>query len=144
MVTSTLTVTNTDPKSFIHLSQRELDDMFTGANTGAIPVGGTDGTAIFMPGTFVATIAWAIVRAFVWRGKVFSPATTDLLNKLTPFSILGIRANVYVGESWLGGQNLDLLATLLDRLDQSRGESASTDGSDDEIQVEIEGEQLLR
>lgn len=106
MVTSTLTATNTDPKSFIHLSQRELDDMFTGAKVGAIPVGDTDGTAIFQPGTFIATLAWGIVRGFVWRGKVFTPGTKDLRNKLTPFSILGIRANVYVGESWLDGKSV--------------------------------------
>ena len=101
-----LTATHTDPKSFIHLSQRELDEIFTRANTGPIPVGNTDGTAIFQPGTFIATVAWAIVRAFVWRGKVFTPATNDLRNKLTPFSILGIRASVYVGESWLDGKSV--------------------------------------
>jgi hypothetical protein len=103
---TTLTATSTDPKSFIHMSQTELDDMFTRANTGPIPVGNTNGTAIFKPGTPIATLAWAFVKALVWRGKVFSPATQDLKNKLTPFSILGIRANVYLGQSWLDGKGV--------------------------------------
>ena len=101
-----LTATHTDPKSFIHLPQAELDEMFTRANTGPIPVGNTDGTAIFKPDTPIAWFAWAFVRAFVWRGKVFAPSTADLKNKLTPFSILGIRASVYMGQSWLDGKNV--------------------------------------
>ena len=104
---TTLTATSTDPKSFIHMSQAELDDMFTRANTGPIPVGNTNGTAIFKPGTpIIATLAYAFVRALVWRGKVFTPTTQDLKNKLTPFSILGIRASVYFGQSWLDGKNV--------------------------------------
>ena len=95
-----------DPRAFIHMSQLELDKIFTAAPPGPIPRGNTQGTAIFMPGTFVATVVGALVRWFFWKGKVFSPATGDLRNKLSPFSIRGIRAMVYMGESWLDGKKV--------------------------------------
>jgi len=106
MTTTAITPTNTDPRAFIHMSQRELDDLFTAAPTGPIPVGDTQGTAIFMPGTFIATLVRLLVRLFFWKGKVFNPATQDLRNKLSPFSIRGIRALVYMGESWLDGRKV--------------------------------------
>jgi len=95
-----------DPRAFIHMSQPELDKIFTAAPPGPIPTGDTQGTAIFMPGTFVATVVGVLVRWFFWKGKVFSPATKDLRNKLSPFSIRGIRAMVYMGESWLDGKKV--------------------------------------
>jgi hypothetical protein len=95
-----------DPRAFIHMSQRELDAIFSGATPGPIPTGDTQGTAIFMPGTFVATVVSLLVGLFFWKGKVFSPATKDLKNKLSPFSIRGIRATVYMGESWLDGRKV--------------------------------------
>ena len=104
--TTTTAAAITDPRSLIHMSQRELDDLFTAAPTGPIPVGDTQGTAIFKPGTFVATLVRWLVFLFFWKGKVFSPATQDLLNKLSPFSIRGIRALTYMGESWLDGKKV--------------------------------------
>ncbi len=106
MATTAITATNTDPRAFVHMSQRELDEIFTAAPPGPIPVGDTQGTAIFMPGTFVASLVRLLVRLLFWKGKVFNPATEDLRNKLSPFSILGIRAMVYMGESWLDGRNV--------------------------------------
>ena len=95
-----------DPRVFIHMSQRDLDAIFSAATPGPIPTGDTQGTAIFKPGTFVATVVGLLVRLFFWKGKVFSPATKDLKNKLSPFSIRGIRAMVYMGESWLDGRRV--------------------------------------
>jgi len=106
MTTTAITAPNTDPRAFIRMSQRELDALFTAAPTGSIPVGDTQGTAIFMPGTFIATLVRLIVRLFFWTGKVFNPTTKDLLNKLSPFAIRGIRATVYMGNSWLDGQKV--------------------------------------
>jgi hypothetical protein len=100
------TAINSDPRAFIHMSQRELDEMFTAAPPGPIPTGDAQGTAIFMPGTLVATAVGLLVRWFFWKGKVFSPATQDLRNKLSPFSVRGIRAMVYMGESWLDGRKV--------------------------------------
>lgn len=96
----------TDPRMFIHMSQGDLDALFTIAPTGPIPVGDTQGTAIFMPGTFIAWLVRLLVGLFFWKGKVFTPATKDLRNKLSPFSIRGIRAMVYMGESWLDGKRV--------------------------------------
>jgi hypothetical protein len=104
MTTTAITATNSDPGAFVHMSQRELDDLFKAAPPGPIPVGDTQGTAIFKPGTFIATVVRWLVRMLFWKGKVFNPTTKDLLNKLSPFAIRGIRAKVYMGQSWLDGQ----------------------------------------
>jgi len=105
-MTTSISAINSDPRAFVHMSQRELDDLFTAARTGPIPVGDTQGTAIFMPGTFIATLVRLLVGWFFWKGKVFTPATKDLRNKLSPLSIRGIRATTYIGESWLDGKNV--------------------------------------
>ncbi len=104
MTTTAITATNSDPGAFVHMSQRELDDLFKAAPPGPIPVGDTQGTAIFMPGTFIATVVRLLVRMLFWKGKVFNPTTKELLNKLSPFAIRGILAKVYMGQSWLDGQ----------------------------------------
>lgn len=104
MTTTAITAPNADPGAFIHMSQSELDDLFKAAPPGPIPVGDTQGTAIFKPGTFIATLVALLARLLFWKGKVFNPTSKDLLNKLSPFSIRGIRAKVYLGKSWLDGQ----------------------------------------
>jgi hypothetical protein len=42
----------------------------------------------------------ALVRALVWKGKVFSSATGDLKNRIGPLGIPLIRARVYQDQSW--------------------------------------------
>jgi hypothetical protein len=45
-----------------------------------------------------------LIRALIWKGKVFSPASEDLKNLLSPFGIQGIRATVYEDTSWFDQQ----------------------------------------
>ncbi len=78
----------------------ELDALFTAAPAGPIPAGEATGTAIAWPGTFRArVIAW-FARWFLWQGKVFSPSEGILRNRITPFSVTAIKAQVYEGKSW--------------------------------------------
>lgn len=101
---TTSTTPTPDPRSLTRLSQQALDELFRRSPTGPIPSGDAQGTAIFMPGSFVATLTRLLVRWLVWKGKVFDPAGHELRNKLTPFAMRAIRAKVYVGESWLDGR----------------------------------------
>lgn len=81
-------------------SRAELDDIFRGSPAGAIPEGRARGTAMLFPGTAVDRVLSSLIRALVWKGKIFSPATRDLKNRLGPFGMPLIRAEVYEADSW--------------------------------------------
>lgn len=82
----------------------QLDELFGSSPAGDIPAGRSRGTAVFFAGRRAAKPLAAIVRALMWHGKEFRSDTHDLKNLLTPFSLPGIRAEVYTGESWYDGQ----------------------------------------
>lgn len=82
------------------MSRSELDDAFRGGVPGTIPAGRTRGTAMLAPGTAVDGVLRPLIRALIWKGKVFQPQTQDLKNLLSPFGVPGIRARVYEDLSW--------------------------------------------
>ncbi len=81
-------------------TRAELDEIFRSADPGPIPAGPARGTALIFPGTFLDRLLAAMVRLFWWKGKIFRPETRDLKNRISPFGIPAIRAEVYVDESW--------------------------------------------
>jgi hypothetical protein len=81
-------------------SRAELDELFLRADPGPVPAGPARGTALILPGSFLDRILAALVRIFWWKGKIFRPETGDLKNRISPFGIPAIRAQVYVDESW--------------------------------------------
>lgn len=81
-------------------SRSELDEIFRQAEPGPIPAGPARGTALIVPGSALDRFLGALVRLFWWKGKIFRPETRDLKNRITPFGIPAIRAEVYVDESW--------------------------------------------
>lgn len=81
-------------------SRAELDDIFRGSPAGAIPEGRARGTAMLFPGTAVDRVLSSLIRALVWKGKVFRPGSRDLKNRLGPFGMPLIRAEVYEADSW--------------------------------------------
>lgn len=81
-------------------SSVELDAVFRSSPSGPIPQGKARGTALIVPGSGFDKVLQTIVRWFWWKGKVFSPATSDLKNMVTPLGIPLIRAKVYQDESW--------------------------------------------
>ncbi len=108
-MTSTAAATNLDARALTRMSQEELDQLFRQSSTGPIPSGDMRGTAIFMPGSAIATLTQHLVRWLVWRGKVFDPAARELRNKISPLAIRAIRARVYVDDSWLDGRKAIVL-----------------------------------
>lgn len=82
------------------MSKAELDDVFRGSPPGTIPTGPSRGTALLAPGSGIDNILRPLVRALVWKGKVFRPESEDLKNLLSPVGFRGIRARVYHGTSW--------------------------------------------
>ncbi len=68
----------------LDLSPGELDDLFGSSPAGDIPAGQAEGTAIFFAGTRGAKPFAKMARILLWQGKVFRPATHDLVNRLSP------------------------------------------------------------
>jgi hypothetical protein len=89
-----------DPSAVARMSRDELDRLFRDSPAGPIPAGQARGTAILFPGTAIDRAIGGLVRALVWKGKVFSSATGDLKNRIGPLGTPLIRAKVYQDKSW--------------------------------------------
>lgn len=90
-----------DARQLLDMTQQQLDELFTASLAGDIPSGEAEGTAIIAPGTrYTGSIA-KMINLFGWQGKVFDPAHGVLKNKVSPFGIQAIMAQVYKGDSWL-------------------------------------------
>ena len=89
-----------DPGAIARMSRSQLDQLFRDSPAGPIPAGRARGTAILLPGTALDRVTAAVVRALVWKGKVFSAATSDLKNRIGPLGTPLIRARVYQDKSW--------------------------------------------
>jgi hypothetical protein len=93
------TVSDLDAPALLRMSQQELDDLFRASPAGPIPKGIASGEAIVFPGTPLAG-ALAPTLGLLWRGKVFFPKGKDLLNRILPFGLRAVRAQVYRQDSW--------------------------------------------
>ena len=99
-MTTTSAPTRVDPSAVARMSRNELDRLFRDSPAGPIPAGRARGTAILLPGTAIDRVIAALVRALVWKGKIFSSATGDLKNRIGPLGTPLIRAKVYQEKSW--------------------------------------------
>jgi len=96
-------------EQLMQMSQQELDDLFKGKPAGPIPNGEAKGTAIIAPSTkFIPQIA-EMISHFGWQGKTFDGPHGVLTNRITPFGLNAIVAEVYKGESWLDGKECIVL-----------------------------------
>jgi hypothetical protein len=89
-----------DPRAVTRMSRAELDQLFRSAPSGPIPAGRARGTAILLPGSPLNGPIAALVRALVWKGKLFRSASGDLKNRIGPLGTPLIRARVYQEASW--------------------------------------------
>ena len=90
-----------DVQQLLDMTQQQLDELFTASPAGDIPSGEAEGTAIIAPGTRYTESIAKMVNFFGWQVKVFDPAHGVLKNKVSPFGIQAIVAQVYKGDSWL-------------------------------------------
>lgn len=83
------------------MSRRRLIDLYASSPPGPIPDGPARGVALILPGTpFGNALAmWTLL--FGWQGKTFDAARGRLVNRITPFRIHAIPAQVYLGPSML-------------------------------------------
>lgn len=92
-------------KAWLGKSRQELDDIYRNAAPGTIPTGDTQGTAI-LAGSIFARMVAGVARILAWQGKVFDLFASDgqagvLVNKISPFRLKLIVAEVYRDTSWL-------------------------------------------
>jgi hypothetical protein len=93
----------------LKMSQKELDDLFKGSQPGPIPDGEAKGTAIIAPGTTFSKEIAEIINHFGWQGKNFDGPHGVLSNRILPFGLNAIIAEVYQGKSWLDGNDCIVL-----------------------------------
>ena len=83
------------------MTQEQLDQLYSASSAGPIPNGRARGTAIIAPGTPLSGGIAELTRVFSWQGKVFDRAHGTLVNRITPFGIEAVAAQVYKGASRL-------------------------------------------
>jgi hypothetical protein len=83
------------------MTQKELDKLFSDSNCGPIPDGESKGTAIILPGTIFTKEIAELINVFAWQGKTFDAKKGVLINRILPFGLNAILAEVYKGPSWL-------------------------------------------
>jgi len=91
------------------MTRDQVDELFRHGEVGAIPEGRADGTAIIWPGNPVEPMVEALVQAVAWQGKVLSSNTRGLRNRILPFGVQAIAAEVYRGRSWFDGEDCIVL-----------------------------------
>jgi hypothetical protein len=85
------------------MSARALVELYSRSPAGPIPNGRARGVALIGSGTPIGEFfAWT-TRVFGWQGKTFDAARGRLVNRITPFHIEAIAADVYFGPSLFDG-----------------------------------------
>lgn len=84
----------------LKMEQNELDALFSAHESGPIPDGEAEGTAIIAPGTVFSGPMAKMINLFAWQGKVFDGEHGTLRNNILPFGLKAIVAQVYKGPSW--------------------------------------------
>jgi hypothetical protein len=93
----------------LSMSRQQLDNLFGSSPAGPIPDGEAAGTAIIAPGTSYSKPIAEAINIFCWKGKVFDGPRGVLVNRITPFGINAIVAEVYVAASWFDNKDCIVL-----------------------------------
>jgi hypothetical protein len=94
--------------ALLAMTKAELDALYRQGTTGPLPNGDSKGTLILAPGSDFNQGLASIVTLLVWQGKVFYQEGF-LLNKVLPFSLELVKAEVYPGTSWIDGKDAIVL-----------------------------------
>jgi hypothetical protein len=95
--------------ALMRMSSAQRDEMFRSSPAGDVPRGKGDGVAMLPFGPVPTRVAAALIRALIWRGKVFDPRYDGLRNRMTPLGLRVIRAKVYKNPSWVDGEECIVL-----------------------------------
>jgi len=98
-----------DVPQLLKMSSADLDALFGASPAGDIPNGPAKGTAIVASGTVFSPEIAEFVTLFVWQGKTFDSAQGVLRNRILPFGISAILAEVYKAPSLLDNKECIVL-----------------------------------
>lgn len=90
-----------DNAQLLGMTFEQLEDLFRDSPSGPIPSGTADGTAIIASNTPVSPEIAEIINVFAWKGKEFDAEHGTLTNRILPFGLNAIVAQVYKEASWL-------------------------------------------
>ena len=91
------------------MSQSDLDDLFSKSPAGDIPDGEAQGTAIIAPDTKFSPEIASLINIFAWQGKTFDSSHGTLRNRILPFGVNAIVAEVYKAASWFDNKECIVL-----------------------------------
>jgi hypothetical protein len=91
------------------MTREQLDQLFRASPAGPIPNGWGRGVAILAPGSPSSKNIAMAIELVGWQGKTFDAARGALLNRITPFQINAIAADVYAGPSVLDNRDCIVL-----------------------------------
>jgi len=83
----------------LSMSQEDLDGLFSNSPSGDIPNGEAEGTAIIAFGTTFSSEIASLINIFAWQGKTFDAEHGTLRNRILPFGLNAIVAEVYKSAS---------------------------------------------
>ena len=89
-----------DNAQLLAMSFEQLDELFGKSPAGPIPNGPAEGRAIIAPGTSFSDEIAAIINIFAWKGKEFDAEHGTLTNRILPFGLNAIVAQIYKEPSW--------------------------------------------
>ena len=100
-------------RRLIGLKASQLALLFSNSPAGAIPLGESNGKAMFFPGTILGALL-SFLGNLLWKGKIVDQSGHGLTNKILGLKL--ISAIVYRGTSWSDGKPsiiIDYLHTSL-------------------------------
>lgn len=95
--------------NLMNLTKVELNTLYRQSAAGQLPNGDSKGTLILAPGSEANQWLASLAKALVWQGKVFNQDQGFLLNKVLPFELKLVKAQVYPGTSWIDGKDAIIL-----------------------------------
>src|SRR5688572_18840002 len=101
--------TGVDVAQLLGMSRPALDQLFRSSPAGGIPTGEGRGTVLLARGARLSKATARLARIAAWKGKVFDPGRGELLNRVTPFGVAAVRAEVYRGPSRFDGEECTVL-----------------------------------
>ena len=95
--------------TLVRMSPAQRDEVFCSSPAGDVPRGKGEGVALLPLRPVPTKVAASVIRALIWKGKVFDPRYDGLRNRMTPFGFRLIRAKVYKNPSWVDGEECIVL-----------------------------------
>jgi hypothetical protein len=91
------------------MNRGKLEEVFRNGSATRIPTGEATGTALMLPGSRLDGVLARATRLFAWQGKAVDSSGKHLVNRVTPFGLRTVAADVYIGPSRLDGKDAIIL-----------------------------------